>query len=91
MGSEGSGWMRSSVMYLTRRSCTLKNGEDGEFYVIYILPQFKKTYVVRCVCNRFINSFNVPSGAPFARLLGDAGWTFSSLCASVSSSANWQG
>lgn len=29
------------MKYLTRLNRALKNGSDGKFYVIYILPQFK--------------------------------------------------
>ena len=28
-------------MYLIPLNCTLKNGEDGKFYVLYIWPQLK--------------------------------------------------
>ena len=29
-------------MYLMPLNCTLKNGDDGKFYVICILPKLKK-------------------------------------------------
>ena len=33
---------RSVCVCVILLNCTLKNGRDGEFYVLYILPQFKK-------------------------------------------------
>lgn len=32
-------WLQNSMNLL---NCTLKNGYDGKFYVMYILPQFEK-------------------------------------------------
>ena len=38
---DGSDGCRRMWMYL---NCTLKNGEDGKFYVMCILPQLENIY-----------------------------------------------
>ena len=43
MEVDGSDGCTTMWMYLTPLKCTLKNGKDGQFYVMYILLPFKKT------------------------------------------------
>lgn len=35
-------------IYLKILNCTFKTGENGQFYVIHILPRFKKTLGRKC-------------------------------------------
>lgn len=39
--------------------CTLKNGQNGKFYVLHVLPQLKRPEQVVAISGRFLSHFRL--------------------------------